>query len=243
MDAQSESISRMLFACIDLYTTANLDNMEKVDMKVLISACRDQVIKHFKMLGVIEIKDAFEMFANDSLNIKVDFYGGKFKVPHLSKILNAYLVYRKKYIATYENQSNLLDWRKPKPEEVIKQKNLEAAETIKHDYTALVTHFEENGNLQYLEKNIGLNWGKVLVNEGIIVFSIEEKKEIVEECKIYVNKQIENILLAGEVNAIAKKGLKDMRMAFKNKEHNSNFKGRWVARYDKLIVIKSILKA
>lgn len=211
-------------------------------MKMLILACRDQVLKHFKMLGVCEIKDAFEMFANDSLNIKIDFYRGKFKVPHLSKILNAYLAYRKKYIAKYENQVNLLDWRKPKPEEVIKQKNLEAAETIKHAYIALVAHFEENGDMQYLEKNIGLNWGKVLVNEGVVVFSMEEKKEIVEECKIYVAKQIENQILTGQVDAITKKGLKDMRMAFKNKEHNSSFKGKWVARYDKLIVIKSILK-
>lgn len=211
-------------------------------MRVLILACRDQVLKHFKMLGVSEIKDAFEMFANDSLNIKIDFYGGKFKVPHLSKILNAYLVYRRKYIAKYESQVDLLESREAKPEEVIKQKNLEAAEYIKAQYNLLVTHFKENGELDYLESKIGPNWGRVLVKEGVINFTQEEKGEIVNECKLYVSKQIEAQLLAGKVDAVTRKGLQNMRQAFKSKEQSSDFNGRWVARYDKLIVIKSILK-
>jgi hypothetical protein len=243
IEAQSASISQTIFASIDLYTTANVDNMEKEDMRILILACRDQVLKHFKMLGVLEIKDAFEMFANDSLGIKIDFYGGKFKVPHLSKILNAYLAYRKKYIAKYENQVNLLDWRKPKPEEVIKQKNEETAEKIKHAYNSILSHFKDNGDIDYLEGEIKSHWGEILVKEGVINFTLDEKKEIVQECKDYVAKQIQNKFAVGEVEAVQKKGFKTILEAYRGNQANSDFRGMWEARYKKLIVIKSILNS
>ena len=212
-------------------------------MRILILACRDQVLKHFKMLGVLEIKDAFEMFANDSLNIKIDFYGGRFKVPHLSKILNAYLAYRKKYIAKYENQVNLLDWRKPKPEEVIKQKNEETTEKIKHAYNAILKHFQENGDINYLEQEIKSHWGLILVKNGIINFTLEEKKQIVKECKDYVAKKLKDKFVSGNVEDIEKKKLKNILADFKAGEENNDFKGMWEARYKKLIVIKSILNA
>ncbi len=240
---QYKCLSENVFMGIDLYTTANIDELHPDEQSVLIHSCVEQILEFYKMLGVSEVKDAFKMFASNKLVLKLIFYKGKFFVNHLSDILDAYLVHRKKYISAYENQSNLLEWRKPKPEEVVKERNLQAAKDIKESYKLLLTHFKENGDLEYLEKKIGPNWGKVLVKEGVVSFTMEEKGEIVNECKVYVAKQIENVLLAGKADAVTKKGLKDMRAAFKNKEHNSDFKGRWHARYDKLIVIKSILKA
>ena len=220
-----------------------MDNLHPQEQDLLIAACREQILKHYKMLGVVEVKDAFEMFASNKLNIDIQFYGGRFKVPHLGKILNAYLVKRKNYISTYENQVNLLDWRKPKPEEIIKEKNSQTVEVIKNAYNSLVLHFKENGDINYLEKEIRSHWGEILVKEGVISFTLEEKVAIVEECKQYVAKQIENQLLSGKTDIYAKKGLKTIKQAFEAKEHNSDFKGKWEARYKKLIVIKSILNS
>ena len=74
-----------------------------------------------------------------------------------------------KYIAKYENQVNLLDWRKPKPEEVIKQKNEETTEEIKCAYNAVLKHFKENGDINHLEREIKSHWGLILVKNGIII--------------------------------------------------------------------------
>lgn len=239
--AQEKSLSGTLLACIDLYTTANMDNMHPDEQDILIAACVEQVLKKYKMLGVIEIKDAFEMFASDKLNIEIKFFGGRFKVPHLCQILNAYLVKRKSFIASYENQVNLLDWRKPKPEEVVRQKNEATAEQIKHAYNSLLKHFQENGDIDYLEREIKSHWGEILVTKGIINFTLDEKREIVQECKDYVAKRIKNKFITGEVEAIEKKGLRTILQDYAQGTANSDFKGMWEARYKKLIVIKSIL--
>ena len=238
-----KALSLVIFESIDLYTGANFDDMLQIDISHLTESCVNFVFSQYQMLSVLEVKEAFLMFASGKLKADLTTYNGKFKVKHLGNLLSSYLVFRKNVIHEYEKKN---DWICQQSEDDKKnEKNEQTKSDVISDYLLILERFKQEPNVLMLEREIKPFWGKILAFEGFVDFDLEQKKEILFEAKLIVSSEMRAEYEAARLKKddISAQKVTSIASFIDSKGSESTFESRVEMKYGKLIVIKSILKS
>ena len=139
----------------------------------------DIIFQKFSTLSANELGEAFRMAAAGELG-EVNFaaYGGVFTVPNFTDILTKFTKKRQEVaMAIYRANQDLEE--KVKADELVKQKA--------DEYLAMLVHrheTEQNGNHDYKTYNdVPHYYGKTLLEQGLISFTADEKRNIWERAK------------------------------------------------------------
>jgi hypothetical protein len=157
----------------------------------VLSECVKFTYKYYKDLGILELKEAFEMAANnkfDKVNIKA-FYG-QFNISMLGDILSAYKSERNKVLnkIMYEHEraisgESFMD--------IIEHKNYVARQEVIAEFKAEIEKKRNGKELKYKTvDNIRIHWPRILIDKGIIELPESRKRELWNEAKELVMKKI-----------------------------------------------------
>lgn len=138
------------------------------------STVTKEIIKTFGQIAATEIEIAFRLFAAQSLDLDEDvkFYG-KANMHTIGKILNAYLVYRRKIIAAHDNEVAALRHNA----------NMEdrARKTREELYANFPTMLKEFKGKDYTK--VPLYWYDMCVQFGMMEYKEGEKMSLWEEAQ------------------------------------------------------------
>lgn len=176
-----------LSVCAEIYCGIKEDTLNKA---VLVE-CTKFVYRHYRDLGLKEIKEAFDMCANnkfDSVNMKA-FYG-QFNVSMLGDILSAYKSERNKVLnkIMYEHEravsgESFMD--------IIEHKNYVARQEVIAEFKEQMERRKNGLELKYKTvDDIRIHWPRILIDHGIIELPLERKREIWNEAKELVMKKL-----------------------------------------------------
>lgn len=221
------------------YTGANFSNPPSKDDAIILKTCSEFVLNHFPQLAINEIEEAFALAASGKLgDLNFETYYGKFSVNILGKVLKAYLSLRRKIVMDFENVLRAVEKEIEFKKSI--QKNEEVRKGVIESYLKLKQDFEKNGDIDAMSSQVHSYWGRILVEEGVINFSSEEKKQIYEESKQLVEKEIRKSIQESKI----KNEVKHLRTIIKEIDsgfHSEKAEAKYLTKYSKLIVIKSIL--
>tara|TARA_Y100000590_G_scaffold422007_1_gene526253 strand:- start:894 stop:1703 length:810 start_codon:yes stop_codon:yes gene_type:complete len=221
------------------YTAANFKIPITEQNKQIIEASAEFVCTMFPQLAPEELKEAFKMAAAGRFQgLNIETYYGKFSVQILGKVLKAYIEFRKKCLAKYENLKQIEESR---AEDVNKEaKNTEIRKQIAQIYSEIKKRYIDKGELK--EGIIKAFWAKILLEEKIIDFTEKEKLEIYNQAKQKTKNEYKKKLLQNEVKASEKMQVRNLLKELKEGIETKNFKAAVVNEYSRLLIIKSILK-
>jgi hypothetical protein len=176
-----------LSVCAEIYCGIKEDTLNKA---VLIE-CTKFVYRHYRDLGLKEIKEAFDMSANnkfDSVNMKA-FYG-QFNVSMLGDILSAYKSERNKVLnkILHEHEraisgESFMD--------IIEHKNYVARQEVIAEFKTEIEKKRNGKELKYKTvDDIRIHWPRILIDKGIIELPESRKREIWNEAKELVMKKL-----------------------------------------------------
>ena len=144
------------------------------------STVTKEIIKTFGQIAATEIEIAFRLFAAQSLDLDEDvkFYG-KVNMHTIGKILNAYLVYRRKIIAAHDNEVAALRHNA----------NMEdrARKTREELYANFPTMLKEFKGKDY--GKVPLYWYDMCVQFGMIEYAEGEKRALWDEAQVLALKE------------------------------------------------------
>lgn len=236
-----DTLSLSILFLANAYTGANFSNPPTEEQQFTINACTTFVVEMFPMIGLKEIELAFKMASAGKFHkLNLETYYGKFTVQFLGKVLNAYLTHRKKVLGTYSEQERLE--RNKQVKEDLDFRNENTHVHVLESYEKLKANWSKHGNIESLEKIVCSYWAKILVKQGKIVFTLEEKREILKESKIQVECELKKELDNGENQKPAhRRTLTGILQRIANNEQEPTFKLKVLNMYSKLIIIKSII--
>ena len=191
----------------------------------------------FPMLGHCELELIFQLAASGKFDINLETYYGKFSVNFLGKLLNNYLKFRNKIIATYEKET-----QKNKTKEQHQQteeKNKKTKEQIIEKYRVLKQSYKQLGVLPEFD-DVHSYWAKILIDSNVIKFTVEQKKYLWDEAKAMTEKIIKNEYSSTKMTDINKRSLRNLIKKIAEGKQDDNFNSKAVAVYSKLLIIKSI---
>jgi hypothetical protein len=138
------------------------------------STVTKEIIKTFGQIAANEIEIAFRLFAAQSLDLDEDvkFYG-KANMHTIGKILNAYLIYRRKIIAAHDNEVAALRHNANMEER--------ARKTREELYANFPTMLKEFKGKDYT--TVPLYWYDMCVQFNMIEYAEGEKRALWEEAK------------------------------------------------------------
>jgi hypothetical protein len=138
------------------------------------STVTKEIIKTFGQIAANEIEIAFRLFAAQSLDLDEDvkFYG-KANMHTIGKILNAYLIYRRKIIAAHDNEVAALRHNANMEER--------ARKTREELYANFPTMLKEFKGKDY--NTVPLYWYDMCVQFNMIEYTEGEKRALWEEAK------------------------------------------------------------
>lgn len=176
-----------LSVCAEIYCGIKEDTLNKA---VLIE-CTKFVYRHYRDLGLKEIKEAFDMSANnkfDSVNMKA-FYG-QFNVSMLGDILSAYKSERNKVLnkILHEHEraisgESFMD--------IVEHKNYIARQEVIAEFKAEIEKKRNGKELKYKTVDeIRIHWPRILIDKGIIELPETRKRELWNEAKDLVMKKL-----------------------------------------------------
>jgi hypothetical protein len=138
------------------------------------STVTKEIIKTFGQIAANEIEIAFRLFAAQSLDLDEDvkFYG-KANMHTIGKILNAYLIYRRKIIAAHDNEVAALRHNANMEER--------ARKTREDLYANFPTMLKEFKGKDYTA--VPLYWYDMCLQFNMIEYAEGEKRALWEEAK------------------------------------------------------------
>jgi len=176
-DPKQKAKVKIYYLVIDIakkYFNASVDGCKDVFTEVV-----NIIFQKFGTLSANELGEAFRMAAAGELG-EVNFaaYGGVFTVPNFTDILTKFTKKRQEVaMAIYRADQDLQE--KVKADELVKQKA--------DEYLAVLVHrheVEQNGNHDYKTYNdVPHYYGKTLLEQGLISFTADEKRDIWERAK------------------------------------------------------------
>lgn len=244
-EQENEYLRKMLevsvLAIANIYTGAKFDNPISQEQQMTLSACTDFIIEMFPMLGLKEIELAFKLASAGKFEgVNLETYYGKFTVQFLGKVLNSYLTHRKKVLGVYSEQEQLERNRQVK--ENLDAQNKDTHLHVLEEYKNLQAEWLKNGDIESIEKLATPYWAKILIKHEIINFTAEQKKEIWEEAKDLVHKELSKELNFGHDQTPAnRRNLVASLRRIANDEQDSSYELKARNKYSKLIIIKSII--
>lgn len=221
------------------YTGVNFKNPPTKEQQFTIEACSSFVVEMFPMLGLKEIELSFKMASAGKFEgLNLETYYGKFTVQFLGKVLRAYISHRKNVLGVYSQQEQIEQNKKRREDE--KELNDLAVKQILNDYNDLKTSYLE-GHLIESENELKANWAKVLIREGLINFTPEQKKEIHNEAKVLLDKEIRQELMSPKTSIVRTNQIKHILKRVKENGYCEDYKASLTAKYSKLLILKSII--
>ena len=138
------------------------------------STVTKEIIKTFGQIAANEIEIAFRLFAAQSLDLDEDvkFYG-KANMHTIGKILNAYLIYRRKIIAAHDNEVAALRHNANMEER--------ARKTREELYANFPTMLKEFKGKDYTA--VPLYWYDMCLQFDMVTYEEGEKRALWEEAK------------------------------------------------------------
>lgn len=236
INAQSTGLYAMVLFLANSYTSAKFSDPLTADEKGIVNVCVELICNQYANLSVLEIKLAFEMMAANQFDFNTSVYYGKFNAVFLGGVLTAYVGFRNKIVASIVELETIEASKKDVSE--IERLNKQAQESVISTYQELKKTYESS--LEIDRSLILPFWGKILVDAGLIKFSIEQKKEIFAEAR-----QLAKVALIKErddsTDPIKRRTLTLMHELINNLGKDEDFESRVLNQYCKLIVIKSII--
>ncbi len=219
--------------CAELYCGIRKSEFNE---NVLVE-CVKFVVKHYADLGVIEIKEAFEMASTNKFqNVNMKAYYGQFNISMLGDILTAYKIERNKVLNKIldqhqKSQNNQID------ESEVRRRNLMARQQVIKEFqieqsskSKKFTHFSDIPN----------HWSKILIEEGIISLNDNRKREIWSEAQESVKNNLRHT--ANDfTNLYEAKNARHILKLYENPE-NQSFKEKATVLYGKLYVWEFLKK-
>lgn len=139
-----------------------------------------EIIKTFTQIAANEIEIAFRLFAAQSLDLDDDvrFYG-KANMHTIGKILNAYLLYRRKILAAHDNEVAALRHNANMEER--------ARKTREELYANFPTMLKEFKGKDFT--TIPVYWYDMCMQFGMIEYTLNEKRLLWEEAQVMALKE------------------------------------------------------
>ena len=209
VDKQSAEVCRaqieqMIHTVVVLYTSANFDKQERTTIDILISEGSNFIIKHFAMLSVAEIKQAFELSAAGKIDANLSAYHGKFTIQMLGDVLQKYWIFRMNAIARFDSKVDVLQNQQRKKD--ADERNERAKQEVIDLFKKLKDTYQQTG--EFDETQVKSFHGKIVSDAGLITFSKKEKLQILnkhgglleggkqgcnrEKCQVILNDSTEN---------------------------------------------------
>jgi hypothetical protein len=235
---------KLTFAIMELanvYTGAKFTKPPTKDQAQVLAACSKIVLRDYVCLSLEELDEAFSLAVSGQFEgINIETYYGDFTPKILGTILKSYLVYRRKVLGAYNHQLQLSENKKKAID--LDERNNNTQKHVFEQYNDLKERFNESGDLELLEKEVCAYWGKILVQNNIITFTHDQKKEIVIEAKELTRKAIKTEMNES-INPNERRSLRTVLQDIGAGEQNASFDLKWKNLYSKLIIIKSIINS
>ena len=226
-DDLTDSLSFTLPLCAELYCGIRKNEFNET---VLLESMRF-VLKHYSDLGVIEIKEAFEMASTNKFqNVNMKAYYGQFNISMLGDILTAYKIERNKILNKIldqhqKSQNNQID------ESEVRRRNLMARQQVIKEFQ---TEQSSNNKKFTHFSDIPNHWSKILIEEGIISLNDNRKRELWTEAQESVKNNLRHT--ANDfTNLYEAKNARHILKLYDNPE-NQSFKDKATVLYGKLYV-------
>ena len=231
-----QGLKQMLHGLANVYTSANFRKLTPQDAIFLISECTNFVMNKFSMIGLDEIREAFQMASSGEIDANLKTYGGDFNIQMLGDVLSKYLKKRNRIVAMVQDQQKK---EKNAITEAEKQKmNEDAKQHVIDEYKRLKDRYHHDFEID--ESVIGPTWAQILLNAGLIDFEENEKRAIWQDAKLKTKQEYIKMLSKPEHkrNIIS---IRNIVNDFKRDIYGNDFKARQTVIYSKLLVIKSII--
>lgn len=229
-----------LDAIIDVYTNADFSKKTAADKELVFRAMTDFIFDKFPMLGVLEIKEAFALASAGHTDADLRTFHGKFTVSMLGSVLSSYLAYTKQLIFLYEKEKDSKE-KEFKMKQEQEEKNLSAKKQVIESFLELKEAYKKVNEID--ESKIFIHWGRILVDAGHIKFTEQEKKDIYQEAKELVKKDLASQLKESE-KATERRELRSLiDIINSNPASSESFKAKCTAKYSLLVVKKAIINS
>jgi len=139
-----------------------------------------EIVKTFGQIAANEIEIAFRLFSAESLELDSDikFYG-KANMHTIGKILNGYMVYRRRIIASHDNEIAALRHQKDMEERGQKQR-----EKLYAEFPTMIKDFSGK-----TFNDVPLYWYDLCVQFNMITYEEGEKRQLWEEAQAIALKE------------------------------------------------------
>lgn len=139
-----------------------------------------EIVKTFGQIAANEIEIAFRLFSAESLELDSDikFYG-KANMHTIGKILNGYMVYRRRIIASHDNEIAALRHQKDMEERGQKER-----EKLYAEFPTMIKDFSGK-----TFNDVPLYWYDLCVQFNMITYEEGEKRELWEEAQAIALKE------------------------------------------------------
>ena len=234
------SILDILEAVTTMYTSVDYSKLSLESKEMVLKELMNAIFEDFPILGVWEIKKAFRLAAVGKIKADLRAFQGRFTVPMLGGILRAYIEYSNRVISEYKELEKIQNSRLSKMEQI--EKNKQARRGVVDSFLKMKETYNQDMTID--EGLIKEFWGKILVEEGLITFSREAKKQIYQEAKELVKQDISREMAESE-NSFKRRELKQLldmatsRLSFQDEKLTDRAR----VKYAKLIVKKSIINS
>jgi hypothetical protein len=139
-----------------------------------------EIVKTFGQIAANEIEIAFRMFSAETLELDDDvkFYG-KANMHTIGKILNGYMVYRRRIIASHDNEIAALRHQKDMEERGQKER-----EKLYAEFPTMIKDFAGK-----TFNDVPLYWYDLCVQFNMITYEEGEKRQLWEEAQAIALKE------------------------------------------------------
>jgi hypothetical protein len=139
-----------------------------------------EIVKTFGQIAANEIEIAFRLFSTASLELDDDikFYG-KANMHTIGKILNGYMIYRRKIIASHDNEVAALRHQKD-----MEEKGQKEREKLYAEFPTMIKDFAGK-----TFNDVPLYWYDLCVQFNMITYEEGEKRQLWEEAKAIALKE------------------------------------------------------
>jgi hypothetical protein len=225
------------------FTGARFETPPTKSQAEVLNECAVIILRDYLSLSVEELYLAFSLAAGGKFEgINIETYYGEFTPHILGKILKAYSAHQKKVLGAYNENVKLLSYQEEKHTQEEKERlNQEAKKDIINEYNAVKKIFNEESSA-FNQEMVKGSWARLLVQEGIINFSLEQKQETLKEAKTLCINRLKGKITQKGVGFSQLQSIKHTLKRIANNQQDNDFQAKVTAEYSRLLIIKSFIQ-
>ena len=205
--------------------------LKKEDTPLLVEGA-DFVRSKYGHLGLEEIREAFRL--SQILHVSLKAYYGTFSLISIGELLDAYTKYRNKVINQLLDEQQKIERAKRKEEEK-GEKNKEAVQDAIESFNLAVKSKNELPMYEHWAA-IPQNWYDILLREGLIKVTPEQKKKVATMAKDRARLEFESCIYSDKFVEVDKVHAKKIIKLLSKDELHPDFVARWKSIYSKKII-------